>query len=318
MTALVLDPIYKAHETAWDHPESPERLDAIEDAFRQSGLLDRVSCLSPQPAALEQITRAHDPTYAAEVLRTIADGEPWLAGGDVSVCRRSGEIALLAAGGAIAAVDAVLSGCAANAFCAVRPPGHHATADEAMGFCIFNNVAVAARHAQEVHGIERVAILDWDVHHGNGTQDIFYSDGSVLFCSTHQSPWYPGTGAAGECAIGPGEGLTINRPFRAGAAMPEIGGAFVDDFLPAVRAFQPGLILISAGFDSRVGDPLGEFRLTDADFATLTRAVLETAQSVCDGRVVSVLEGGYSLPGLATAATAHLIELCRGRDSGVK
>lgn len=318
MTALVLDPIYKAHETAWDHPESPERLGAIEDAFRQSGLLDRTSLIPPRPATLEQIALAHDPAYADEVLRTITDGEPWLAGGDVSVCRRSGEVALLAAGGVIAAVDAVLSSRAANAFCAVRPPGHHATADQAMGFCIFNNVAVAARYAQKMHGIERVAILDWDVHHGNGTQDIFYSDGSVLFCSTHQSPWYPGTGAVDECGSGPGEGLTMNRPFRAGAAMPEVGGAFVDDFLPAVRAFRPGLILISAGFDSRVGDPLGEFRLTDADFATLTRAVLDTARSVCDGRVVSVLEGGYSIPGLASSATAPLAELCRGRDSGVK
>jgi acetoin utilization deacetylase AcuC-like enzyme len=318
MTTLILDPIYKAHETAWNHPESPERLGAIEDAFRQSGLLDRTSRIPPRPATLEQIALAHDPAYADEVLRTIIDGEPWLAGGDVSVCRRSGEIALLATGGVITAVDSVLSGRAANAFCAIRPPGHHAMADEAMGFCIFNNVAIAARYAQKMHGVERVAILDWDVHHGNGTQDIFYSDRSVLFCSTHQSPWYPGTGAADECGIGPGEGLTINRPFRAGAAMPEIGGAFVDDFLPAIRAFRPGLILISAGFDSRVGDPLGEFRLTDADFAILTRAVLDTAQSVCDGRVVSVLEGGYSLPGLASAATAHLSELCRGLDSGVK
>jgi acetoin utilization deacetylase AcuC-like enzyme len=209
----------------------------------------------------------------------------------------------------------VLRGEVANAFCAVRPPGHHATTDRAMGFCIFNNVAIAARHAQAVHGVERVAILDWDVHHGNGTQDIFYEDGSVLFCSTHQWPWYPGTGAANERGVGPGEGLTINRPFRAGAGIAEIGGAFFDEFLPAVREFRPDLILLSAGFDSRAGDPLGEFRLDDEDFAALTRAVCETAADVCDGRVVSVLEGGYALAGLASAATAHLTVLAESSTS---
>ena len=308
-SALLLDPIYKEHETAWDHPEAPERIDALIDAFTTSGLAEKTARLSPREATFEEISRAHDPRYVETVLETIRSGAGSLADGDVSVCRRSADIALLAAGGGLAAVDCVLTGAASNAFCAVRPPGHHASANRAMGFCIFNNAAIAARHAQAAHGLERVAILDWDVHHGNGTQDIFYEDGSVLFCSTHQSPWYPGTGSSGETGAGSGAGFTINRPFRAGAGMAEIGGAFRRDFLPAVREFQPQLILLSAGFDSRLGDPLGEFRLTDADFAALTRAVLETAAEVCDGRVVSLLEGGYSLPGLASAATAHLREL---------
>jgi acetoin utilization deacetylase AcuC-like enzyme len=309
MTALLLDPLYKEHETAWDHPEAPERIDALIEALEASGLAAQTTPVSPRAGTFEEISRAHDPHYIENVLATIRSGAGSLANGDVSVCRRSGDVALQAAGGVIAAVDAVLTGAASNAFCAVRPPGHHATANRAMGFCIFNNVAVAARHAQAAHGVERVAVLDWDVHHGNGTQDIFYKDGSALFCSTHQSPWYPGTGAADETGEDAGSGLTINRPFRAGAGLAEIGAAFRRDFLPAIREFQPQLILLSAGFDSRLGDPLGEFRLTDADFAELTRAVIETAAETCDGRIVSVLEGGYSLPGLAAATASHLREL---------
>lgn len=308
-SGLLLDDVYTEHETSWDHPEAPERIDALRDAFERAGLIDQTTRIAPRAATLEEVGRAHDPRYIETVLALIARGGESLANGDVSVCRRSGDVALQAAGGVLNAVDAVLSGALDNAFCAVRPPGHHATADRAMGFCIFNNVAVAARHAQATHGVERVAILDWDVHHGNGTQDIFFADGSVLFASTHQSPWYPGTGARDEIGEGAGAGLTINRPFRAGAGFAEIGSAFREEFLPAVRDFAPQLILISAGFDSRIGDPLGQLRLTDADFAALTRDTLETASAI-NARVVSVLEGGYSLAGLATAATAHLRALC--------
>ncbi|HEY8900579.1 MAG TPA: histone deacetylase [Chthoniobacterales bacterium] len=312
MTGLLLDPIYRNHDTGWDHPEAPERIDAIHDSFDSAGLIATSTRIAPRPATLEEVGRAHDPRYIETVLALMARGEDSLANGDVSVCRQSGDVALQAVGGVLNAVDAVLSGKLDNAFCAVRPPGHHATASRAMGFCIFNNVAIATRHAQAVHGVERVAILDWDVHHGNGTQDIFYADGTVLFASTHQRPWYPGTGDREETGEGSGAGLTINRPFRAGAGFAEIGAAFRDEFLPAVRAFSPQLILISAGFDSRLGDPLGEFRLTDADFTTLTLDTLETAAAI-DARVVSVLEGGYSLPGLAAAANAHFRAL---RDEG--
>jgi acetoin utilization deacetylase AcuC-like enzyme len=180
-----------------------------------------------------------------------------------------------------------------------------------MGFCLFNNVACAARYAQAVHGAKRVLIADWDVHHGNGTQDIFYSDGSVLFFDTHQSPLYPGTGSRDEAGAGPGAGLIMNRPFAAGAGRTEIVGAFRDDLVTAADAFRPEIVLVSAGFDSRIGDPLGGFRLTDDDFAELTGIVMRIAAKHCGGRLVSTLEGGYALDGLASAVAAHVQALCK-------
>jgi acetoin utilization deacetylase AcuC-like enzyme len=227
------------------------------------------------------------------------------------VCRESLRVARLAVGGILESVDRVAAGKASRAFCAVRPPGHHATASRGMGFCIFNNVAIAARHAQKRHGIERVVIIDWDVHHGNGTQDIFYEDASVFYFSTHQSPWYPGTGAASETGRGKGLGATLNCPFPAGAGIKEIGGAFRDQFLPAMEKFRPQLVLISAGFDSRMGDPLGQFTLKDEDFASLTGMLIDLAQKHAGGRLISVLEGGYNLKGLASATAAHLQRLCQ-------
>jgi acetoin utilization deacetylase AcuC-like enzyme len=214
------------------------------------------------------------------------------------------------------AVDAVFKKKAANAFAAVRPPGHHARPNQGMGFCIFNNVAIAARYAQRKYGIERVMIADWDVHHGNGTQDIFYEDGSVFFFSTHQSPWYPGTGNAQETGEGAGAGRTMNCPFPRGSGRPEILGVFQERLIRAAAGFQPDLVLISAGFDSRLGDPLGQFTLTDRDFTDLTNVMLEIADQHCGGRLVSVLEGGYDLRGLASAATAHVQALEKAGAAG--
>jgi acetoin utilization deacetylase AcuC-like enzyme len=305
-TALRLDDLLTHHRTAPGHPECPERLTVVRTALEP---LNAPLILPSRRAELDGITLCHDPRYVESVLRDIRDGETELAGGDVSVSTESGDVALHAVGGVIDTVDAVLSGQADNAFCAVRPPGHHARPAAAMGFCLFNNIAIAARHAQKHHGIARVAIVDWDVHHGNGTQEIFYRDGSVLFFSTHQSPWYPGTGQADETGDGKGNGKIFNHPLPAGSGQAEIGGAFRETLLPALEKFRPELILVSAGFDSRAGDPLGHFRLTDADFAELTRLLRDAADRFSQGRLVSLLEGGYNLRGLGPAVRAHVSEL---------
>jgi acetoin utilization deacetylase AcuC-like enzyme len=248
--------------------------------------------------------------HTREYLRTaqhdVAAGYASLSTGDTDVTAKSWEVACRTAGGVLNAVEAVLAGKARNAFCAVRPPGHHATPNRGMGFCLLNNVAIGARYAQKKHGLERVLIIDWDVHHGNGTQDIFYSDPTVFYFSTHQWPLYPGTGRADETGAGAAKGTKMNFPFPAGSGRKEILGAIEHSLVPAAARFRPDLILISAGFDSRVGDLLGSFSLTDADFADMTRVVLEMAAQHAGGRVVSVLEGGYALPGLASAALAHV------------
>ena len=265
--------------------------------------------LPARDATRPELRRVHDSHYLDLAEYMIKDGAAELATGDTSVCEDSWDAALRAAGLALSAVDAVMTGQMANAFCAVRPPGHHATAARGMGFCILNNVAVAARHAQRAHGAERVLIVDWDVHHGNGTQEIFYEDGTVLFFSTHQWPLYPGTGKRGETGAGDGKGLTINCPLTAGAARAEVLGAMRDELEPAANRFAPDVVLISAGFDSRAGDPLGGFLLRNEDFAEMTRLVMGIAERHAGGKLISVLEGGYGSSGVGEAVAAHVGEL---------
>jgi acetoin utilization deacetylase AcuC-like enzyme len=305
-TALLADPIYKEHLTGGGHPERPARYDAVVQALQHANLTGAMLKLAPRPATDDEIALVHTREYLQVARRDITRGAPELSTGDTNVCPKSLDVALQAAGGVLTAVDAVLQGKARHAVCVVRPPGHHATPSRGMGFCIFNNIAVAARYAQRKHGVGRVLIADWDVHHGNGTQDAFYTDGSVFFFSTHQHPWYPGTGMPWETGEEAGKGTTLNCPFPAGAGREQILGAFREKLIPAAQAFRPDLILISAGFDSRQGDPLGRFTLTDEDFAELTRLMLEVADRHCKGRLVSVLEGGYNLTGLASAMTAHV------------
>jgi acetoin utilization deacetylase AcuC-like enzyme len=311
MTALLLDPIYQQHDTGPGHPESIQRHVAVTRALTDAGLVEKMRRIEPRAATLDELALCHQRAYIAQAKSDAEDGLADLSTGDTSICPKSYNVAAHAVGGVLNAVDAVMEGRARNAFCAVRPPGHHARPAQGMGFCLFNNIALAARHAQQSHGVEKVAIIDWDVHHGNGTQDIFYEDGSVFFFSTHQSPLYPFTGHADEKGSGKGRGNTLNCPFPARTGIAEIRAAFTDRLLPALDAFKPDLILVSAGFDSRIEDPLGQFRLQDEDFAALTRLLLDYAAQHCQGRLVSVLEGGYNLSGLASAVTAHVAELLK-------
>jgi acetoin utilization deacetylase AcuC-like enzyme len=309
-TAILADPISKQHDPGCGHPEQPARFDAAVRGVTGLHLtgLDLTS-FERRAATPDELALCHTRGYIRLVEHEVQAGATELSTGDVQVCERSYDVARCAAGTVMTALDLVCSGAAKNAFAIVRPPGHHATPDRGMGFCLFNNVAIGARYAQQKHGVERVLIADWYVHHGNGTQDIFYADGSVFFFSTHQSPWYPGTGAANETGEAAGAGTTMNCPFLAGSGRTEILGAFEQRLVPAMREFRPELVMISAGFDSRLGDPLGKFRLTDQDFADLTATLLAIAGEYAGGRLVSVLEGGYDLDGLTHAVGAHAAAL---------
>ncbi|MEO5922268.1 MAG: histone deacetylase [Bryobacteraceae bacterium] len=308
ITALLADPIYKLHDTGPGHPEQPARYDAVMESLAKLTLKP----IESRTATDDEIALVHTRRYIDIARRDIEAGRSELTTGDTTISPRSLEVALKATGGVLNAIDAVVTRSAKNAFCAVRPPGHHARPDQGMGFCIFNSIAVAARYAQRKHGLDKVLIVDWDVHHGNGTQDTFFDDGSVFFFSTHQWPWYPGTGPASETGNGAGKGTTMNRPFPAGSGREQIVTAFREDLRRAADAFKPDLVLISAGFDSRAGDPLGDFTLSDSDFTGLTHLMLQIAGEHANGRLVSVLEGGYNLSGLASATAAHVQALVEG------
>ncbi|MEB3334458.1 MAG: histone deacetylase [Cyanobacteriota bacterium] len=305
-TGLVWEPRCLLHEPGAGHPERPERLEAIRRGLEAAGLWQRCLPLRARPATELELSRCHTPGYLAVVKADIAAGRAELSTGDTAISAHSEEAARLAAGGALVAVEAVLAGTVGQAFVAVRPPGHHASSDQGMGFCIYNTVALAARHAQALGGGERVLIVDWDVHHGNGTQAIFWRDPSVLFFSVHQSPLYPGGGGPGERGAGPGEGFTINCPLPAGSGGREVLAALRAQLPAAAAAFRPSLVLISAGFDGMTGDPLADFQLTARDIADLTGLVKGLAERHAGGRLVSVLEGGYRLDNLASGVAAHV------------
>lgn len=288
------------------------RYQVVMDALRTDDeFWDSLTEITPQQAAKGVVQAAHTPQHFKCVEEAVEQGFDRLDA-DTVISMESFDAALFAAGGAVAAVDAVMSGEAANAFVAVRPPGHHATAENAMGFCLFNNVAVAARHAQNRYKeIERVAIIDWDVHHGNGTQGIFYDDPSIYFFSMHQYPWYPGTGSRGETGHGRGMGATLNVPVKANTSSGEQRRMFDAAIEDISKNFAPDMIFISAGFDAHLTDPLGQLRLEDDDFAAMTRTLMQWAEKTCEGRIVSCLEGGYNLDTLGETVKNHVAELSR-------
>ncbi len=309
---LITHPDYRRHLTGPHHPERPERLDAIEALLRRTPLWEALTHRSPEPVGEELLARVHTRAYVARVREVAAAGGGALDP-DTPVSPVSYEVACRAAGGALLAVDATAAGEAPVAVALVRPPGHHAGPQTGMGFCLFNNVAIAARHALDAHGLERVLILDWDVHHGNGTQEVFYREPRVVLCSLHQERWYPGTGAVDEVGEGPGEGTTVNIPLPAGIGDEGYIYLWEEVVLPLLAAAAPGMVLISAGFDAHHRDPLGGMLLTARGFGRLARLVREAA-----GRapVVAVLEGGYDLDGLAHSVAATL-EGLTGISAGV-
>jgi len=300
----VYDPVYLEHDYP-GHPERPDRLRAIMSHLKRSGLLAKMTEVAPRDASVDDLALVHDPI----LIERIASLEPgirpvWLDA-DTYVSARSYTAALRSAGGVLAAVDAVMEGTVVDsAFCFVRPPGHHATQTQAMGFCLFNNVAVAAAHLLERRGLERVAIVDFDVHHGNGTQDIFYSDGRVLYFSTHQFPHYPGTGRVEEAGEGAGTGRIINVPLPAGAGDGEALRAYQDVCAPALRRFAPQFILVSAGFDAHFADPLAHLLFSTGGYYAIGALLKELADDLCQGRMVYAQEGGYDLDAISWSAGA--------------
>lgn len=302
-TYLIYDDIYLEHTTG-SHPENADRLRRTMDYLKCSSAWAKLDLLNPRRATLEEISYIHQPEYIKTVKEVAEKGGGYL-GLDTVLSSRSYEAALFAVGGILIAIDKIIEKKHSNAFCLIRPPGHHATSNQGMGFCLFNNVAIAARYLQKKYSLNRVAIIDWDLHHGNGTQDAFYDDPSVLYMSLHLYPYYPGTGAAEEIGESKGKGYTINFPCDDSTP----NQAYLIKFeqgLNKIKSFTPEFILISAGFDAYKNDPLGGLDLAVEDYLTLTQKVITLAKECCEGRVVSALEGGYDLEGLPHCIEAHL------------
>lgn len=294
---------FQQHQTG-EHPERPARLSSITQTLNKQGLIERCERGRIRPATDEELLRNHSESH----LKTIAGtaGESGWLDSDTPYSAHSADVAKLAAGTAIEAVNAVFEKDCSRSLALIRPPGHHATPTQVMGFCLYNNIAIAARHAIAKHEIERVMIVDWDVHHGNGTQDSFYNDEQITFLSAHRSPFYPGTGAANETGSGAGLGHTLNLPLRFGISRKEYHEAFANCLADAVKKSRPQLILLSAGFDAHTADPIGSLGLETEDFETLTRLLTDVADRECEGRLVSLLEGGYNLEALAESVACHL------------
>ncbi len=307
-TGLIYDERFLDHDTGPGHPERPDRLRAIVEKLQTQGLWQRLHRLPFSPADLSVIERLHGPAYVHRCFEQCRQGDTFIDTPDSAICPESADIAQLAVGGVLAAVDAVMAGKVDNAFCAVRPPGHHAEADESMGFCLFGNVALAADHLTREHGLERIAIVDFDVHHGNGSQHLLEHRRDILFISLHQDPRtnYPGSGFAHEVGKGAGDGFTLNIPLAPGGGDDVYRHAFESQVLPRLTEYDPQFLMVSAGFDAAEADPLAGMCVSPEGFDWMTRQLIEAASEHCAGRVVSVLEGGYDLDALACSVAVHV------------
>ncbi len=298
-TAFLTDEIYLKHNTGMMHPERSGRISAIHDKIKAAPYYKDLVLLKPVKADFETIELVHSSEYIMRVKKEIESGVTYLDSPDTPVCRESFDVALYAVGGGLVMCDAVFSGAAVNGFCSIRPPGHHAERDHAAGFCIFNNIAIAARYLQTKHKINRIAIVDWDVHHGNGTQHSFENDNTIFFISLHQFPHYPGTGSSSEKGKGKGSGYTMNIPMRSGSEDEDYISAFNKSIIPALDAFKPEIILISAGFDAHDNDDLSSISLSSEVYYRFTHMLMDVASKHSFNRVIAFLEGGYDLVGLA-------------------
>ncbi len=313
-TGFIYDSAFLNHDTGINHPECQQRLTSCMSHLRSLGWFEDLRQLSAQIIDDEWLTTTHSKSYIQRARKSCENGEAFLDSMDVSICKDSFDIALLAAGAPVALANEIFTGNIDNGFVLARPPGHHAERDQAMGFCLFNNVAILARYLQHQYGIDKILILDWDVHHGNGTQHSFEEDPSVLYVSTHQYPYYPGTGAYTETGIGLGNGATLNCPMSAGAGDVNYESAFNEKILPAIDAFKPEFIIISAGFDAHLEDPLGQICLSTSFYRWMTKRMMEVASKHCQGRLISVLEGGYNLQFLPLCVEEHIAVLSNNSE----
>lgn len=314
-TGLLSDADFLAHDTGPGHPERSDRLVAALDYLKTQSWYSSLLQISPTPADERWIAQIHSTDYVARAEAACRAGQPFLDSPDVSISRRSAEIARLAAGSGIAIADQLMRGEIDNGFALIRPPGHHAETEIALGFCLFNNIAILARYLQHHHGLEKILIVDWDVHHGNGTQHTFEEDPSVLYVSLHQYPYYPGSGALSETGAGRGKGATLNCPMPAGAVDAEYETAFTHQVLPAINQFRPDIVLISAGFDAHNNDPLAQICLTTPMYQWMTTRLMEVAEEFAAGRVISLLEGGYDLDALSRCVATH-VQTLAGIETG--
>lgn len=311
MTVLIYDDIFLQHDTGYGHPESAKRIENTITHLRQSTLWKQLRVVRPRAASVEEIGLVHPQAYI-EMIKKISDTDGGSLDADTVVSAASYQAALHAAGAPLTAIDLIMKGEAENAFCLVRPPGHHATPARGMGFCLFNNVAIAAKYLQSQYRLEKVFVVDWDVHHGNGTQDAFYHDPTVFYCSLHRYPFYPGSGRKEETGQGKGKGFTVNVPLPADTLSKRYLELFADVLDQSTAHFVPDFILVSAGFDTYKKDPIGGLNLEIEDFCALTEMVVKSAEKHCHGRIVSCLEGGYHVSALPLCIETHLKTLLRG------